>query len=171
MVLEIKPPDARLPNGNALFLAGTIDSGNSVNWQGKVVRALTKSIPDSARVIIYNPRRAPWPTDANEKTLHEQINWELDRLTAEVNNILFYFAPGSKSPISLLELGLVINDPEIKKWVVCPEGYWRRDNVLVTSERGTNVKIFDTLAKAMPSLIKELSRCGYSQYHMSDFGS
>ncbi len=158
MIHEIKPPTKKIFEGQSIFLAGTIDNGRSVDWQTRVVQHLTKSIPTNKQIVIYNPRRDEWDSNASDKLIHDQINWELDRLTSTVNNILFYFAPGSKSPISLLELGLVINDPEIKKWVVCPEGYWRRDNVLITSERGANVRIFDTLTKAMPSLIKELSR-------------
>jgi hypothetical protein len=47
--------------------------------------------------------------------------------------IALYFDPKTKSPISLLELGLFANS---KKLVVCcPEGFWRKGNVDVVCER------------------------------------
>jgi hypothetical protein len=39
--------------------------------------------------------------------------------------IIMYFDPNTKSPISLLELGL--NAREQKLVVLCPEGYWKKD--------------------------------------------
>ena len=38
-----------------------------------------------------------------------------------------YFDPETKSPISLLELGLFANSGKIH--VICPEGFWRKGNV------------------------------------------
>jgi hypothetical protein len=47
--------------------------------------------------------------------------------------IVMYFDPNTKSPISLLELGLHAN--EQKLIVCCPDGYWRQGNVRVVCER------------------------------------
>jgi hypothetical protein len=44
-----------------------------------------------------------------------------------------YFAPNSQSPISLLELGLYAKTDKLM--VVCPDGYWRKGNVDIVSER------------------------------------
>jgi len=41
--------------------------------------------------------------------------------------IVFYFAPTSQAPISLLELGLAARTG--KALVCCPPGYWRKGNV------------------------------------------
>jgi hypothetical protein len=43
-----------------------------------------------------------------------------------------YFDPNTKSPISLLELGL--HAKEQKLVVLCPEGFWRKGNVDVVCE-------------------------------------
>ena len=39
----------------SIFLAGTIDSGNSVNWQQEIINNLQEY--DLQNLIIYNPRR------------------------------------------------------------------------------------------------------------------
>lgn len=56
-----------------------------------------------------------------------------------------YFDPNTKSPISLLELGL--HAREQKLIVLCPEGFWRKGNVDVVCEYyGINqVDTFDEL--------------------------
>jgi hypothetical protein len=45
----------------------------------------------------------------------------------------FYFAPGTKAPISLLELGLIA--PRKQAVVCCPPGFWRKTNVDVICDR------------------------------------
>lgn len=47
--------------------------------------------------------------------------------------IFMYFDPATKSPISLLELGLHAADG--KMIVCCPQGFWRRGNVKMVCER------------------------------------
>ena len=50
----------------------------------------------------------------------EQVEWELE--TQElVDVIAFYFAPHTKAPITMLELGLAIRNSHAI--VCCPEGY------------------------------------------------
>jgi len=44
-----------------------------------------------------------------------------------------YFDPNTKSPISLLELGLHANSG--KMIVCCPKGFWRKGNVDIVCER------------------------------------
>ena len=53
-----------------------------------------------------------------------------------------YFAPGSQSPVSLLELGLYARTGKLM--VVCPEGYWRKGNVDIVAEK-YKVPTFDSL--------------------------
>jgi len=44
-----------------------------------------------------------------------------------------HFSPETKSPISLLELGLYANSDKLI--VSCPAGYWRKGNVDIICER------------------------------------
>jgi len=41
--------------------------------------------------------------------------------------VFMYFVPGTKSPITLLELGLLHD--AISLVVCCPNGFWRKGNV------------------------------------------
>lgn len=124
---EIKPPqrDENALNPNSLFLAGSIDNGAAVDWQKEVALALS-DMP----VTIFNPRRDDWdPTMEplySNPAFKEQVDWELDHLDF-VDVAGFYFAPGSVSPITLLELGLYA--PSGRVMVCCPPGFWRDGNV------------------------------------------
>ena len=56
-----------------------------------------------------------------------------------------YFDPETKSPITLLELGLYARSGKLV--VCCPHGFWRRGNVDIVCDRyGVDqVKLLDTL--------------------------
>jgi hypothetical protein len=47
--------------------------------------------------------------------------------------IVFYFAPDTKSPISLLELGLFARTGKLLVW--CPTGFWRKGNIDIVCKR------------------------------------
>jgi hypothetical protein len=47
--------------------------------------------------------------------------------------IALYLSPGTKSPISLLELGLYASSGKLV--VCCPEGFWRKGNVDIVCKR------------------------------------
>jgi hypothetical protein len=77
---------------------------------------------------------------------NEQVTWELNSLEAS-QFIIMYFDPKTKSPISLLELGIhACSNPE-KLIVLCPEGFWRKGNVdIVCKKYGVKqVKDFDEI--------------------------
>ncbi|HEX2901441.1 MAG TPA: nucleoside 2-deoxyribosyltransferase domain-containing protein, partial [Bacteroidia bacterium] len=44
--------------------------------------------------------------------------------------IVMYLDPATKSPVSLLELGLHANSGKLV--VCCPDGFWRKGNVDIT---------------------------------------
>lgn len=140
--LIIKPP-TKIPdtkNKVKIFLAGTIDMGNSVDWQSVVEKKLFDD-----DVIVFNPRRnfwnCNWKEDTNDSNFNEQVNWELDAL--EISDIIiFYFAPNSKSPISLLELGLFIKSE--KHIFICAENYYKKGNIDIVSKRN-NIKTYESL--------------------------
>jgi hypothetical protein len=132
--------------GKSIFLAGSIDMGTAIDWQASTIEAF-KSLP----ITIFSPRRAnmnnEWKQDITFEPFREQVDWELDMLqTADV--IMLFFAGGSKSPISLLELGLFANSSKLV--VGCPEDFYRRGNVQIVCERfGIElVDSFEALLKA-----------------------
>ncbi len=127
----------------SIFLAGTIDMGNSVNWQAEAAYKLTEDF------IVFNPRRDDWdPTWKQSKDnfeFRQQVEWEIDGLE-QADYILMYFAPGSQSPITLLELGLYVDTGKLH--VVCPEGFYRKGNVDIICER-FGVPQYNTLDEAI----------------------
>lgn len=113
-----------------VFLAGSIEMDQAEDWQTTVIEILQD------RFILFNPRRSQW--DASwEQSIHNptfkgQVDWELNALT-KADYILFYFSPGTKSPVSLLELGLFASTGKLV--VCCPDGFWRKGNVEIVCER------------------------------------
>jgi len=135
---------------HSVFLAGTIDMGNSVDWQDETARTL-----DKFGFNVFNPRRHDWDSSWEQKIENEQFNkqvtWELDCL-GRANYRIFNFVPGSQSPITLLELGLYIDKPGT--FVVCPEGFWRKGNVDIVSNRFGR-KVYGSLDAALTELIRK----------------
>lgn len=100
-------------------------------WQRDVVQRLHET-----DWIILNPRRGSWDASWEQRVDNEefrkQVEWELSALE-RADAILLYFDPATKSPISLLELGLFARSGKLL--VVCPEGFWRKGNVDIVCER------------------------------------
>lgn len=147
---EIKPPDFNFPTENTLFLAGSIDMGQAIDWQ-KQVKELLK---DSDWTIL-NPRRDDWDNswvqDTDNPKFKEQVEWEL-QAQEHATKILMFLDPQGKSPISLLELGLFAKSGKII--VVCPKGFWRKGNVDIVCER-YKIPLYENLEKAVQeNLIK-----------------
>lgn len=140
--------DANLPY-KKLFLGGTIDNGFSHNWQKDVISKLEKE-----SVIIFNPRRTGHFDASDEIEFAEQVDWELTCLENS-EYVMMYFAPGSKSPISLLELGMISQRNPANLFVCCPEGYWKKFNVDKVCER-YGIEQFSTLDEITNHLISLL---------------
>jgi hypothetical protein len=133
MAQVVKPP-MPLPGKGSLpsvFLAGSIEMGQAEHWQVAIERALA----DSA-IIILNPRRdewdASWLQTISNPQFREQVEWELAG-QEQATVIAMYFAPATKAPITLLELGLFARSGKVV--VCCPEGFWRRGNVEIVCRR------------------------------------
>lgn len=110
-----------------VFLAGTIDMGNSRDWQKEMYERFSKM---DGRYILFNPRQENW--DASRPgEMDYQVRWELDHLE-EADIILMYILGTSKSPISLLEMGLHAKGG--KMVVICEEDFYRYDNVRITCD-------------------------------------
>lgn len=112
-----------------IFLAGTIDMGNSEDWQKKMINKFKRTFKDK-NISLFNPRRpAKTGSTTSSFNLEEQIKWELDHLE-EADYIIMYIIGTSKSPISLLELGLFAHYNKVI--VICENDYYRYENVRVT---------------------------------------
>ncbi len=129
-----KPPYKYIVSGPSphkkVFLAGSIEQGIAENWQEVIIKAFPFNVD------FLNPRRdhwdSSWEQDLNNPNFYEQVTWEMDMLNA-ADIIVMYFDPNTKSPISLLELGLHAEDGRML--VCCPEGFWRKGNVDIVCQR------------------------------------
>ena len=113
---------------STIFLAGTIDMGDSINWQDKLVEEVEKRKKENQEFSFYNPRRDDWDStwDHESKEFLNQVNWELDHLE-KCDLILMKLLKGSTSVISMLELGLFAKSGKLS--IYCEKGYWRKGNV------------------------------------------
>lgn len=155
MPIRIAPDSSPLQPGPLVFLAGSIEQGKATHWQAAVTQRLLAVRPD---LVIANPRRASWDAswsqdDDNPELVH-QINWELDHLLAG-GHALFVFDPATQSPITLLELGLLLATAPHRVTVVCPKGFWRRGNVVVTARR-FGVQVLETIDQGIEHLLTSL---------------
>lgn len=133
-MIELKAPhllfDAEYPSP-WLFLAGSIEMGAAVDWQATVTSALSR-----AKGTLLNPRRddwdSTWEQSIGNPQFVQQVEWELSAMFA-ADEVFMYFAPGTKSPITLLELGLLHDKDGLT--VCCPDGFWRKGNVDIVCRR------------------------------------
>jgi len=136
----------------SVFLAGSIEMGAAEEWQTKAEQALA-----DLDIFIFNPRRKDWDSSWEQKIDHpkfrEQVEWELEALSL-ATHIIMYFDPATKSPISLLELGLYARSSKLL--VVCPDGFWRKGNVDVVCEWYA-ITQYESLEEAYDAIRSELS--------------
>ncbi len=154
----IKPPDPIEIEGPCVFLAGSIEMGKAINWQSLVQETLA----DEAGTIL-NPRRDDWNSalvqSADNPDFREQVYWELTGLQL-ADIIALFFDPLTKSPISLLELGLFARSG--KMVVYCPEGFWRKGNVDIVCQTYNvpRVESVDALSLEIQRRIHKLQGVG-----------
>jgi hypothetical protein len=147
MKSQIIKPDSKEQTpkySTTVFLAGSIEQGKCEDWQKRVEDELA-----DYEVTIFNPRRDSWDASLGQRmsnpVFRQQVNWEMDRLD-EAELILMYFSPETKSPISLLELGLHAKDEKLI--VICPDGFWRKGNVEIVCYR-EGIPLFNELSDAL----------------------
>lgn len=133
-MFEIQPPNFFDTSfKNKLFLAGSIEMGTAEQWQRWVIDNL-----HDVDGVIFNPRRvdwnASWKQDISDPNFNLQVTWELQAMEA-ADLVLFYFDPATKSPITLMELGLVASNAPECAIVVCPDGFYRKGNVDIVCRR------------------------------------
>lgn len=114
-----------------IFLGGSIEGGSAEDWQSLVEKELK-----DMNATILNPRRDNWDNTWEQSIKNPnfkgQVDWELSA-QERANVIVMYFDKNTKSPISLLELGLFAMTG--KMVVYCQEGFWRKGNVDVVCNR------------------------------------
>lgn len=126
----------------SVFLAGSIEMGFATDWQSRICEAL-----QDKNMLVLNPRRSDWDSSWEQSIHNEQfvaqVDWELDMMGL-ASKAIVYFDASTKSPISLLELGMFADTGKLT--VCCPEGFWRKGNVDVVCNRH-NITVVPTLAK------------------------
>lgn len=140
-IIKAPYPLSGIDHKFSVFLAGSIEMGIAENWQERIERELS----GMEKICILNPRRddwdSSWKQEIGDPQFHEQVSWELGAME-RADLIVFYFSPETKSPVSMLELGLFARSG--KTVVCCPEGFWRKGNVDIVCER-YNVKQVNNL--------------------------
>ena len=135
----------------SIFLAGSIEQGTAENWQMRIEKSLS-----DMDVVLFNPRRADWDLtweqSRNNPQFLEQVTWELTALES-CDIIALRFDPATKSPISLLEMGLFAHSGKLH--VCCPPGFWRKGNVEIVCDR-YDIPFFEDEAVWLTSIRKEV---------------
>lgn len=155
-MIEVKAPgDYRMHRHlPTVFLAGSIEMGVADMWQERVTAAL-----EGRNILVLNPRRDNWDSSWRQSIDHpqfrEQVEWELNGID-DAKVIIFYFAPDTKSPITLLELGMQATSHPEKMIVCCPEGFWRKGNVDIVCNR-FRIHQVDTLDDMISAIIARAS--------------
>jgi len=136
----IKAPGDTTGEDKGVFLAGSIEMGKAVDWQ--------KEIEDKLKdfdVTLFNPRRddwdSSWEQSIDNPEFEEQVTWELDSLDKS-DKIVFFMDKDTKSPITLIELGLHARQSNC--CVYCPDGFWKKGNVDIVCKR-FNIPMVDSI--------------------------
>lgn len=137
-----------------IFLGGSITGAE--DWQKKVTPLLTPHF------TVFNPRRKNYDT-LIPNAEREQINWEHNALVlCEV--ILFYFSHETLSPITLFELGKMLEMSKISKYkkiYICIHPEYKRKNDVVIQTEITRPdfarKIKFDLLETMELIIREVN--------------
>lgn len=155
-MIVCKPPHAYDLKAakHSVFLAGSIEMGLAEDWQQKLTEAL-----HGVDVLILNPRRDDWDSSwqqhVDNPQFRGQVEWELQGLD-DASTVVFYFDPATKSPVTLMELGLQAAKSPKKLIVCCPEGFWRKGNVDIVCARYGVVQVasIEALITALESRFK-----------------
>ena len=122
-----------------VFLGGSIEMDKAERWQDRLIKDMAEY-----QVLFLNPRRDDfrvWEEQSISNAYFvEQVEWELSGLGSS-DLIVFYLAPGTLSPITLLEIGLFCKDR--LHIICCPDGFGRKGNIEIVS-RMFNFNIVDT---------------------------
>ena len=149
--MEVKAPSYWYKNTGQItvFLSGSIEMGSAIPWQEALVQEM-----DNPNILFLNPRREDWDEtwkqNIENEQFYEQVSWELNGLQL-CDIAVVVFDPNTKSPITLMELGLLVGMNKLIL-VYCPEGFWRKGNVdIICKEFGYEASV------SMEDLYKKLT--------------
>lgn len=153
--MQIIKPNSKfqdVENKCSVFLAGSIEMGVAEDWQKRIEKHF-----HPFDVTLFNPRRddwdSSWTQEQSNPQFNHQVNWEMNSLE-RADIIFMYFSPETKSPISLLELGLHTRDNII---VCCPKEFWRKGNVDIVCTR-YNIPLFENIDDAIGALTTKINQ-------------
>lgn len=151
----IKPP-SKLPNLTgkfSVFLAGSIEMDKAEDWQTTFENAF-----ENQDITILNPRRDDWDNswqqEIGNKQFRTQVEWEI-HAQEQASCIAMYYDPETKSPITLLELGLFAGSGKLI--VCCPDGYWKKGNVDVVCKL-YNIQMVHTLEDLIRAVARQMKQ-------------
>jgi len=123
-------------NLRSIFLAGSMDHRQEHSWRDEI-------IGEFGSHHIFDPTHAQHDDLSNAELKHH-IMWELEAMQ-QSDFILLNFLKDSKSPISLVELGLYAQSGKLI--VVCPQEFYKHNYVHILCEK-YSTPIFNTLKEA-----------------------
>ena len=159
-MIQIQPPNSYLSvdtRDPVLFLAGSIEEGKAELWQENVIASL-----QDVRGTVLNPRRDEFGAIENSvdcSEFREQVQWELLGLDL-ASHVIFYFDPGTTSPVSLLELGRCLQKEKERRgsvFVCCPTGFYRKANIEITCALA-HISVFNTVRHTVAAFLREVGR-------------
>lgn len=145
----VKAPDAIGGSPIRVFLAGTIEQGNSRDWQ----KIAFDKIMYNENIAIISPRRDDWDAKWVQKISNNdfvtQVLWEQEAIK-RATHVLFNFEPET---ISLISMGEFFQCIALNKNMVvcCPEEYRGYGNISVMCA-ANNVSLYHTLDQATDHL-------------------
>jgi hypothetical protein len=149
------PPDIPTYRKYSVFLAGSIEMGDAIQWQKRMEEYL-EDLP----ITVCNPRRGAWDPQVNpsekDEAFRRQVTWELSALE-NVSVICFFFDTETKSPVTMLELGLWARSGKVV--VCCGDGFWKSGNVHITCAR-YGIPYVKDFTDLVPLIKKRLSEKG-----------
>lgn len=142
----------------SVFLAGTIDLGNSRDWQSEIVKAL-----EPYECKVYNPRKGEWDSHIAvnglpvDKKLEQQIQWE-QYFLFNTTFVAMWLEPNSKSVVSMMELGQLIMARKPYDLIVgtTPE-FYRYGNVATTLKEHNHYLPFNNFEDFKNGLVHRIS--------------
>lgn len=129
-VIKAPNPTEDILGVPSVFLGGSIEMGKAKLWQDELTDYLRD---EGVNCVVLNPRRddwdSSWKQEFENKQFRGHVEWELDN-QEKASVIVYYIDPKTKSPITLLEIGLFKDKNPL---VYCPEGFYRKGNVDVVA--------------------------------------
>jgi hypothetical protein len=155
MTIVVKAPNPVPYEGKTtIFLGGSIDMGAAEDWQDRLAKDLSEF---GDNFVLVNPRRDDWDSSWTQDptpgtAFFEQVSWELWH-QENASALIYYFAADSKSPVTLLELGL-FGVPDTTM-VCCPKEFYRYGNVKMVCDR-YGIHMVETYEDMLTNLINAL---------------